>query len=76
MRFLRLPGSDVGVERGDIVSRIEHRIRTHRAALALVDKLGHPLGLAEAEDDTRARLDEALAILAIIKDDERGTESS
>ena len=57
----------------EIVARIEHRIRTHRAALALDDKLGHPSRLDRAVRDTRARLDEAETILGIIRE-ATGTE--
>lgn len=54
------------------VEKIQHRIRSHRAALAIAHALGPPARahLARAVVETRARIDEAEQILAIIEAEE------
>lgn len=55
----------------DAVARIRHRIRSHRAALQIAHALGPPARahLARAVVETRARIDEAEQILAILEGD-------
>lgn len=50
--------------------KIRHRIRSHRAALQIAHALGPPARahLARAVVETRARIDEAEQILAIVEE--------
>lgn len=52
----------------DPVEVIRHRIKSHRAALALAQNLGHPPTLNRSVRDTLIRLAEAEAILDQIND--------
>lgn len=47
--------------------QVAHRVAGHRAGLAKAEELGWPHILTDAVAETRARLEESLAILEIIE---------